>query len=121
MSKNLKSLLLEHKVTLKKAYGQNFLTDESVLLDIVAAAEPDSDTCVLEIGPGMGVLTRELAKTAGKVVAVEVDTTILPILKKNLSEFQNVTVVNEDILTKRITKSEIKWHILVNTFILSSL
>ncbi len=82
----------------KKGLGQNFLTDESVLLDIVAAAEPDSDTCVLEIGPGMGVLTRELAKTAGKVVAVEVDTTILPILKKNLSEFQNVTVVNEDIL-----------------------
>ncbi len=82
----------------KKGLGQNFLTDDTVLSDIVAAAAPDSESCVLEIGPGMGVLTRELAKEAGKVVAVEIDTTILPILTKNLAEFSNVTVVNEDIL-----------------------
>ncbi len=82
----------------KKGLGQNFLTDESVLLDIVSAAELDADSCVLEIGPGMGVLTRELAKTAGKVVAVEIDTTILPVLSKNLAEFDNVSVINQDIL-----------------------
>ncbi len=82
----------------KKGLGQNFLTDETVLLDIVDAAEIDGETCVLEIGPGMGVLTRELAKRAGKVVSVEIDTTILPVLEKNLSEFDNVTIVNQDIL-----------------------
>lgn len=82
----------------KKGLGQNFLTDESVLADIVSAAELDEESCVLEIGPGMGVLTRELAKQAKKVVAVEIDTTILPVLTKNLAEFQNVTVVNQDIL-----------------------
>ncbi len=82
----------------KKGLGQNFLTDESVLFDIVSAAELDAESCVLEIGPGMGVLTRELAKQAEKVVAVEIDTTILPVLTKNLAEFQNVTVVNQDIL-----------------------
>lgn len=82
----------------KKGLGQNFLTDESVLSDIVSAADLDADSCVLEIGPGMGVLTRELAKTAGKVVAVEIDTTILPVLSKNLAEFDNVSVINQDIL-----------------------
>lgn len=82
----------------KKGLGQNFLIDESVLLDIVAAAELDSKSCVLEIGPGMGVLTRELAKTAGRVVAVEIDTSILPVLNKNLSEYNNVSVINQDIL-----------------------
>ncbi len=82
----------------KKGLGQNFLTDETVLLDIVEAAEVDAESCVLEIGPGMGVLTRELAKRAGKVVAVEIDTAILPILEKNVAEFSNVTIVNQDIL-----------------------
>ncbi len=82
----------------KKGLGQNFLTDESVLSDIVSAAELNEDSCVLEIGPGMGVLTRELAKKAGKVAAVEIDTTILPVLSKNLSEFDNVSVINQDIL-----------------------
>lgn len=82
----------------KKGLGQNFLTDESVLSDIVSAADLDADSCVLEIGPGMGVLTRELAKKAGKVVAVEIDTTILPVLSKNLAEFDNVSVINKDIL-----------------------
>ncbi|MBQ9915478.1 MAG: 16S rRNA (adenine(1518)-N(6)/adenine(1519)-N(6))-dimethyltransferase RsmA, partial [Clostridia bacterium] len=82
----------------KKSLGQNFLTDEEVLSDIVSAAELSPDTCVLEIGPGMGVLTRELAKVAETVVCVELDTDILPVLGKNISEFQNVTVVNEDIL-----------------------
>ncbi len=82
----------------KKGLGQNFLTDETVLADIVAAAALDADTCVLEIGPGMGVLTRELAKTAACVTAVEIDRTILPVLEKNLQAFHNVTIVNQDIL-----------------------
>lgn len=82
----------------KKSLGQNFLTDETVLENIVAAADVTSESCVLEIGPGMGALTRELAKTAGHVAAVEIDTSILPVLEQNICEFSNVTVVNQDIL-----------------------
>lgn len=82
----------------KKGLGQNFLIDAAVLSDIVEAADIDGDTCVLEIGPGMGALTCELAKAAEKVVAVEIDTSILPVLQKNLAEFTNVTIVNQDIL-----------------------
>ena len=82
----------------KKSLGQNFLTDETVLENIVAAADVTSESCVLEIGPGMGVLTRELAKAAGHVAAVEIDTSILPVLEQNICEFSNVTVVNQDIL-----------------------
>jgi len=82
----------------KKSLGQNFLTDETVLFDIAEAASLSSDSCVLEIGPGMGALTKELAQRAGKVVAVEIDTTILPVLEKNLSGFDNVSVINQDIL-----------------------
>ncbi len=82
----------------KKSLGQNFLTDETVLENIVAAADVTSESCVLEIGPGMGALTRELAKAAGHVAAVEIDTSILPVLEQNICEFSNVTVVNQDIL-----------------------
>ena len=82
----------------KKSLGQNFLTDETVLENIVAAADVTSESCVLEIGPGMGALTRELAKAAGHVAAVEIDTSILPVLEQNIREFSNVTVVNQDIL-----------------------
>lgn len=82
----------------KKGLGQNFLTDETVLQSIVDAAELTEDACALEIGPGMGVLTKELAKRAEKVTAVEIDTTILPVLQKNLEAYDNVTVVNQDIL-----------------------
>ncbi len=82
----------------KKGLGQNFLTDDAVLSDIVAAADLDADSCVLEIGPGMGALTRELAKVAGTVLAVEIDTSILPVLEKNVEEFSNVSIVNQDIL-----------------------
>lgn len=82
----------------KKGLGQNFLTDESVLCDIVEAAQLTEDSCVLEIGPGMGALTRHLAQRAKKVAAVEIDTAILPVLEKNLAGFDNVTVINRDIL-----------------------
>ncbi|MBE7010628.1 MAG: 16S rRNA (adenine(1518)-N(6)/adenine(1519)-N(6))-dimethyltransferase RsmA [Ruminococcaceae bacterium] len=82
----------------KKSLGQNFLTDQSVLSDIVSAAQLTEESCVLEIGPGMGALTKELAQEAKKVVAVEIDTSILPVLEKNLQAFDNVTVINQDIL-----------------------
>ncbi len=88
----------EHGLMFNKALGQNFLTDESYLDAIVDAAELTPDECVLEIGPGAGALTEKLAKKAKKVVAVEIDTGLIPLLKENLSDFENVKIINEDIL-----------------------
>lgn len=81
-----------------KAFGQNFLTDESVLEKIVDAAELNEEDCVLEIGPGMGVLTLELAKRAGKVISVEIDKNLIAPLKSTVKDFSNVEIINEDIL-----------------------
>ncbi len=96
--KNVRSQMSEHGLKFNKALGQNFLTDESVLDDIVAAGEIDSDTNVLEIGPGSGALTMKLAPLAKKVVAVEIDTGLIPLLAENLLDFQNVKVIHGDIL-----------------------
>ena len=96
--KDVKQMLRAKDLHFKKSLGQNFLTDESVLADIVGAAEITKDDFVLEIGPGPGVLTRELAKNAARVVAVELDTDIIELLKENISEYENVTVINKDIL-----------------------
>lgn len=81
-----------------KALGQNFLSDETVLDCIVNASNLDKDICVLEIGPGAGALTTRLAPVAKKVVAVEIDTGLIPLLQKNLSDFENVKVIHGDIL-----------------------
>lgn len=82
--------------TFKKGLGQNFLTSSDVLDEITAAAEIEGG--VIEIGPGFGVLTAALAQTAEKVVAIELDERLLPVLQYTLSDFDNVKVVNEDIL-----------------------
>lgn len=87
-----------------KAFGQNFLTDESVLESIVSAANLTQDDCVLEIGPGMGVLTCELAKRAGKVISVEIDKNLIEPLKKETARFLNVKIINEDILKVDLDK-----------------
>ncbi len=96
--KSVKRQLKQEGLAPKKSLGQNFLIDDSVLFDIVSAAELSEDSCVLEIGPGMGVLTKELAKEASQVVAVEIDRDMVAVLEQNLAEFQNVTVINQDIL-----------------------
>ena len=82
----------------KKRLGQHFLIDEAVLQKVVAAAEVSDTDTVVEVGPGLGVLTRELAKRAGRVVAVELDDRLAAILKRETAAFGNVTVVNKDIL-----------------------
>ena len=79
----------------KKQFGQNFLISESVPRRIAEAGYAEG---VLEIGPGIGTLTRELCAQAKKVVAVEIDTTLLPILEKTLADFDHVTVINNDIM-----------------------
>ena len=94
----LKNQMSDHGLKFNKALGQNFLTDESVLDEIVYAAELDEDTCVLEIGPGAGVLTKKLAAVAKKVIAVEIDKGLIPLLSENLADYQNIKIINEDVL-----------------------
>lgn len=99
----IRSLLGEEGTSFKKKFGQNFLINESVVERIAESClpdipDPDEKLGVLEIGPGIGVLTQKLSPIAHKVVAVEIDTTLLPILDKTLADCPNVTVVNNDIL-----------------------
>lgn len=81
-----------------KKYGQNFLIDKSMLEKITDAAEVTENDCVLEIGPGIGTMTQYLAEKARHVVVVEIDTNLIPILKDTLSSYDNITIINEDIL-----------------------
>ena len=94
----IKALLARHKFRFSKSMGQNFLTAAWVPEDIAASAELDEETGVLEIGPGIGCLTRELAKRAGKVVSVELDRSLQPILAETLTGRENVEVVFGDVL-----------------------
>ena len=82
----------------RKGLGQHFLIDGEVLQLIIQAAELNSRDVVMEIGPGLGILTRELARRAGRVIAIELDSKLAGILKQTLASFNNVTIINEDIL-----------------------
>ena len=99
-----KEVLAKYNMSAKKKFGQNFLIDSHVLEGIVEAAGVTDDDLVLEIGPGIGSLTQYLAEAAGKVVAVEIDKTLLPVLADTLSEYDNVTVINQDILKVDLDK-----------------
>ncbi len=92
-------LLRRFDLRARKGLGQHFLIDEEVLRLIVSSAELTSTDIVMEIGPGLGVLTRELASQSGRVVAIELDTNLANILKQTLSSFNNVTIINEDVLS----------------------
>ena len=91
-------LIKRHEFAVQKKFGQNFLIDQNVLASIVSAAGITKDDCVLEIGPGMGALTAYLLQAAGKVVAVEVDKMLIPILEGAFKDAANFTLINEDIL-----------------------
>ena len=93
-----KAVLERHGFTFKKSFGQNFLTDTNILHKIVDTAEIDDQVNVIEIGPGIGALTEFLAERAAQVMAFEIDHRLVPILADTLRDFDNVTVVNEDIL-----------------------
>ncbi len=94
----IRSVMGRHGVTFNKGLGQNFLVDPSVCPAMADAAELDENTCAIEIGPGVGVLTAELAKRAGKVLSFEVDDRLLPVLDETLAEFNNVEIINQDIM-----------------------
>jgi 16S rRNA (adenine1518-N6/adenine1519-N6)-dimethyltransferase len=97
---NLKKILKDHKVFPRKRLGQNFLVDKRILKKIVQASEISEKDLVLEVGPGIGNLTIELAKRAKKVIAVEKDKRLVEILKENLSDFKNVEIREGDIREK---------------------
>lgn len=95
---NTIAVLQKYNFMFQKKFGQNFLIDTHVLDKIIRSAEITSDDMVLEIGPGIGTMTQYLAQAAGKVIAVEIDKALIPILEDTLEGFENVTVLNEDIL-----------------------
>lgn len=88
----------KHGFDFQKKFGQNFLIDARVLEKIMDAAEITKEDCVLEIGPGIGTMTQYLAERAKKVIAVEIDSNLIPILQETLADYDNVQVINEDIL-----------------------
>ncbi|MBP1153471.1 MULTISPECIES: 16S rRNA (adenine(1518)-N(6)/adenine(1519)-N(6))-dimethyltransferase RsmA [unclassified Paenibacillus] len=96
--KRTKELLQKYGLTLKKSLGQNFLIDHNILHKIVSAADLQPDKGALEIGPGIGALTQQLAKMAGRVVAVEIDQRLLPMLEETLSPYPHTAVVHGDVL-----------------------
>lgn len=96
--KNTIEIIQKYQFAFQKKFGQNFLIDTHVLDKIISAAGITGDDCVLEIGPGIGTMTQYLAEHAGKVVAVEIDTNLLPILDETLKGYSDVTVINSDIL-----------------------
>ena len=102
--KNTIEVIQKYGFAFQKKFGQNFLIDTRVLDKIIAAAGVTEEDMVLEIGPGIGTMTQRLAEVAGRVVAVEIDANLIPILQDTLSDFENITIINEDILKVDINK-----------------
>lgn len=96
--KSTAEIIKKHNFSFRKDYGQNFLIDDNILRNIISAAGVTKDDCVLEIGPGIGTMTQYLCEAAKRVVAVEIDKALIPILGETLSEYDNVEVINEDVL-----------------------
>lgn len=102
---NTIAILQKYNFNFQKKFGQNFLIDTRVLERIIESAEITKDDCVLEIGPGIGTMTQYLAEDAREVVAVEIDKNLIPILQNDtLAEYDNVTIINDDILKVDINK-----------------
>lgn len=93
-----RAIMEKYGIHTKKSFGQNFLTDLNVLNNIVTAANITKDDNVIEIGPGIGALTEQLAQAAGEVLALEIDTDLIPVLDEVLAPYDNVTVLNQDVL-----------------------
>ncbi len=110
MEKPLKNLLFSHGVKLKKAYGQNFLTDEDLLQEICDGGGVNKDICVLEIGCGAGALTKVLAKNAKRVIGYEIDQTLKPILDETLAGLSNVEIVFKDVMKEKVCELEKRFN-----------
>ena len=102
--KNTQEIIKKHNFSIQKKYGQNFLIDEHVLNKIIAAAELSEDDYVIEIGPGIGTMTERMAPECRHVTAIEIDKELIPILSETLSGFDNVDIINEDVLKVDLNK-----------------
>ncbi len=102
--RNTAEILRKYGFSFQKKYGQNFLIDGNILDKIIESAQITKEDCVLEIGPGIGTMTQCLAEKAREVVAVEIDKNLIPILEETLSAYDNVTILNKDILKVDINK-----------------
>ena len=102
--KNTQEIIKKHNFSIQKKYGQNFLIDEHVLNKIIAAAELNKDDYVIEIGPGIGTMTERMAPECKHVTAIEIDKELIPILSETLSRFDNVDIINEDVLKVDLNK-----------------
>lgn len=91
-------IIKKYNFAFQKRFGQNFLIDGHVIEKIISAADISKDDVILEIGPGIGTMTQYLAEAAGHVYAVEIDKNLIPVLDETLSEYNNVDIINEDIL-----------------------
>ena len=101
---NTIAVLQKYNFVFQKKFGQNFLIDTHVLDKIIRAAQIEEDDCVLEIGPGIGTMTQYLACAARRVIAVEIDRALIPILEDTLDGYENVRIINEDVLKVDIAK-----------------
>lgn len=97
-------IIQKYQFDFRKKFGQNFLIDNSILDKIIESAQITREDCILEIGPGIGTMTQRLAEEAGEVVAVEIDKNLIPILDETLADYDNVTILNEDILKVDINR-----------------
>ncbi len=95
----IKSLMQDAGINFRKEFGQNFLINPMIPSDIADSCAESKDSLIIEIGPGIGCLTQELASRYSKVVAVEIDKGLIPILEKTLSEYDNITVINDDVMS----------------------
>lgn len=102
--KNTIEIIQKYGFNFQKKFGQNFLIDTHVLDRIIEESGITKDDCVLEIGPGIGTMTQYLCENAREVIAVEIDKTLIPILEDTLSDYNNVTVINDDILKVDVQK-----------------
>ena len=100
----IKEIGEKYDFKLTKSLGQNFLTDKNIIDSIIEGANLGKDDLVIEIGPGIGVITGEAAQAAGRVIAVEIDKNLIPILNETLSEYDNVEIINKDILKADVNK-----------------
>lgn len=96
--KRTMEILKQYDLAAKKSLGQNFIIDTNILENIVSAGDVTKDTTVIEVGPGIGALTEQLAKKAGQVIAFEIDDRLLPVLEDTLSPYSNVTILHQDVL-----------------------
>ncbi|MGY1576624.1 16S rRNA (adenine(1518)-N(6)/adenine(1519)-N(6))-dimethyltransferase RsmA [Pediococcus pentosaceus] len=105
-----RAILEKYGLSAKKSLGQNFLTDPNVLLNIVDAAEVSPEDDVIEVGPGIGSLTEQIAKRAHHVLAFEIDRNLMNVLDETLSPYDNITVVNQDVLKANVNE-EVENHL----------